>query len=88
MELFSTHREFAAYGPSYWAVITVFAIGATLLVWIGRRQTESGGRRLGRILGVLTAAIYGAALIYSLIPPSIDRSIPLHLTDLATVAAA
>ena len=88
MELFSTHREFSAYGPSYWAVIAVFAIGAVLLVWIGRKQTESQGRRLGRILGVLTAAIYGAALIYSLIPPSIDRCIPLHLTDFATVAAA
>ena len=86
--LFSTQREFSAYGPSYWAVIAVFAIGAALLVWIGRRQTESQARRLGRILGVLTAAIYGAGLIYSLIPPSIDRSVPLNLTDLATVAAA
>ena len=88
MELFSTQREFSAYGPSYWAVIAVFAIGAALLVWIGRRQTESQARRLGRILGVLTAALYGAGLIYSLIPPSIDRSVPLNLTDLATVAAA
>ena len=88
VELFSTQREFSAYGPSYWAVIAVFATGAALLVWIGRRQTESQARRLGRILGVLTAAIYGAGLIYSLIPPSIDRSVPLNLTDLATVAAA
>ena len=88
MRLFSTQREFSAYGPSYWAVIAVFAIGAALLVWIGRRQTESQARRLGRILGVLTAALYGAGLIYSLIPPSIDRSVPLNLTDLATVAAA
>jgi hypothetical integral membrane protein (TIGR02206 family) len=86
--LFSTHREFTAYGPSYWAVIAVFAIGAALLVWIGRRQTESQARHLGRTFGVLTAAIYGAGLIYSLIPPSIDRSVPLNLTDLATVAAA
>ena len=88
MGLFSTQREFSAYGPSYWAVIAVFAIGAALLVWIGRRQTESQARRLGHVLGVLTAAIYGAGLIYSLIPPSIDRSVPLNLTDLATVAAA
>ena len=80
MELFSTQREFSAYGPSYWAVIAVFAIGAALLGWIGRRQTESQARRLGHILGVLTAAIYGAGLIYSLIPPSIDRSVPLNLT--------
>ena len=88
MELFSTQREFSAYGPSHWGAIAVFAIGAVLLVWIGRRQTESQARRLGRILGVLTAAIYGSVLIYSLIPPSIDRSVPLNLTDLATAAAA
>jgi hypothetical integral membrane protein (TIGR02206 family) len=88
MDLFSTQREFSAYGPSYWAVIAVFAIGAGLLVWIGRRQTEAEARRFGRILGVLTAAIYGSVLIYSLIPPTIDRSVPLRLTDLATVAAA
>jgi hypothetical integral membrane protein (TIGR02206 family) len=36
----------------------------------------------------LTAAIYGAVLTYSLVPPTIDRSVPLRLTDLATVAAA
>ena len=55
MGLFSTQREFSAYGPSYWAVIAAFAIGAALLVWIGRRQTESQARRLGHVLGVLTA---------------------------------
>ncbi|MCW2653593.1 MAG: hypothetical protein QOE41_1899 [Mycobacterium sp.] len=88
MKLFSAQRQFTAYGPSYWAVIAVFGIGAALLVWIGRRQSESQARRLGRILGVLIAAIYGSVLIYSLIPPAIDRSVPLRLTDLATVAAA
>src|SRR6202165_5426162 len=86
--MFSAQREFSPYGVSYWAAIAVFAIGAALLVWIGRRQTESEARRLGRILGALTAAIYGSVLIYSLIPPTIDRSVPLRLTDLATVAAA
>ncbi|MGH3561659.1 MAG: TIGR02206 family membrane protein, partial [Mycobacterium sp.] len=88
MELLSTPREFSAYGPSHWAVLAVFAVGAALLVWIGRRQTESQARLFGRILGGLTAAIYGAVLVYSLFPPAIDRSIPLRLTDLATVAAA
>jgi hypothetical integral membrane protein (TIGR02206 family) len=81
-------REFSAYGPSHWAVLAVFAMGAALLVWIGRRQTERQARRLSRILGVLTAAIYGAVFVYSLFPPAIDRSVPLRLTDLATVAAA
>ena len=87
MGLFSAQREFTAYGPSYWAVIAVFAIGSGLLVWIGRSQTESQARRLGRILGAVTAAIYGTVLVYSLIPPTISESVPLRLTDLATIAA-
>jgi hypothetical integral membrane protein (TIGR02206 family) len=87
MGLFSAESEFTAYGTSYWAVIVVFAIGSALLVWAGRLQTESQARRLGRILAAATAAIYGVMLVYSLVPPTIGRSIPLRLTDLATVAA-
>ncbi|BBY07120.1 YwaF family protein [Mycobacterium noviomagense] len=88
MGLFLAQREFTAYGPSYWAVIAVFAVGSALLVWVGRSQTESQARRLGRILGAVTAAIYGVMLVYSLVPPTISESVPLRLTDLATVAAA
>jgi hypothetical integral membrane protein (TIGR02206 family) len=66
----------------------VFVIGAAILVWVGRTQTDAQARRLGRALGVITAVIYGAMVIYTLIPPSIERSVPLRLTDLATVAAA
>ncbi|MGH3803725.1 MAG: TIGR02206 family membrane protein [Pseudonocardiaceae bacterium] len=82
------HREFTAYGPSYWAVIALFVVGAAILVWLGRRQTESQARLLGRVLAVLTAAIYGATLVHFTIPPTIGGSVPLRLTDLATVAAA
>jgi hypothetical integral membrane protein (TIGR02206 family) len=80
-------RQFTAYGPSHWAVIALFAVGAVVLVWVGRRQTEQQARRLGRILGALTAVIYGAILIYVLTPPTLD-SVPLQLTDLATVVGA
>lgn len=66
----------------------MFAVGAVLLIWLGRRQTEAQARMLGRILGALTALIYAAVLIYSLIPPSLSWSVPLQLTDLATVAGA
>lgn len=76
------------YGPSHWAVIVLFAGGSAFLVWVGRRQTEDQARRFGRILGVLTAVIYGSVLIYTLIPPTVGSSVPLRLTDLATVAAA
>jgi hypothetical integral membrane protein (TIGR02206 family) len=88
VELFSTQQQFSAYGPSYWGAIAVFVVGAVLLVWLGRRQTDAQARRFGRILGVLTALIYGAVVCYSLIPPDISRSVPLQLTDLATVTAA
>ena len=86
--MLATQREFSAYGPSYWGAIVVFVVGAALLVWLGRRQTDAQARRLGRILGALTAAIYVAVVIYTLIPPSIHWSVPLRLTDLATVAGA
>jgi hypothetical integral membrane protein (TIGR02206 family) len=84
----SLASAFTAYGPSHWGVIALFAIGAVLLVWLGRRQTEQQGRLLGRILGAATAIIYVGILISVLIPPSIEYSVPLQLTDLATVAAA
>ena len=83
-----SQRQFTAYGPSYWAVIAVFVVGAVLLVWLGRRQTERQSRLMGRVLGALMAAIYVAMFVYTLIPPSLERSVPLRLTDLATVAGA
>jgi hypothetical integral membrane protein (TIGR02206 family) len=84
----SPARQFTAYGPSHWGVLALFGIGAVLLVWIGRKQTERESRRLGRILGAVTALIYAAILIYILTPPTLESSVPLQLTDLATVAAA
>ena len=76
------------YGPSHWAVLAVFVIGAVALVWAGRRQSESQARLLGRVLGALTLAVYAAALVYSVFDPRIPPPVPLRLTDLATVAAA
>jgi hypothetical integral membrane protein (TIGR02206 family) len=84
----SAERQFSMYGPSHWAVLAVFVIGAVTLVWAGRRQSESQARLLGRVLGALTFAVYGAALVYSVFDPRIPPPVPLRLTDLATVAAA
>jgi hypothetical integral membrane protein (TIGR02206 family) len=81
-------RQFTMYGPTHWAALAVFAVGSVALVWAGRRQTESRARLLGRILGAVTAAIYAACLVYLLTPPRIGVSVPLRLTDLATVTAA
>ncbi|MEO3760622.1 TIGR02206 family membrane protein [Mycobacterium sp. B14F4] len=80
--------DFQPYGPSYWGALAVFVIGVALLVWTGRRQSDEQSRRFGRILGAVTAAIYAAILVYNLIPPDIGYSVPLQLTDLATIVAA
>ena len=84
----SAQREFVAYGPSHWAVLGIFVIGAVLLVWIGRRQTESQARVLGRVLAVVIVAAFIVALVYKLIRPAMDTSVPLQLCDVAELTAA
>lgn len=81
-------RQFHAYGPSHWVILAVFGLGAALLVWQGRRLTDARARLLGRLLGAVTAIIYAAILIAGCIPPRIEVSMPLRLTDLATAVAA
>src|SRR6516164_1686015 len=83
----SATRQFSAYGVSHWTILVVFAIGSAALVWIGRRQTESQARLLGRGLGALTMAIFSVALVYKLIHPAIAQSVPLQLCDLAELTA-
>ena len=53
----------------------------------GREPTPQA-RLLRRFLAALTAPIYGAGLVYLLLRPTISASVPLRLTDLATVTAA
>jgi len=81
-------QQFSAYGPSHWTVLVVFVIGSAALVRIGRRQTESQARLLGRVLGALTMAIFSLALLYKLVQPTIGHSVPLQLCDLAELTAA
>lgn len=82
-------REFAGYGPSHWAVLALFVLGSAALVYLGRRQTASQARLLGRVLGAVTAAIYGAVLVYiGSTAATVAAAVPLDLTDLATVVAA
>ena len=88
IELLSAQREFSAYGPSHLVVLAVFAIGAALLVWIGRRQTESQARLLGRVFATLIVVAFGVALVYKLINPALDTSVPLQLCDVAELTAA
>jgi hypothetical integral membrane protein (TIGR02206 family) len=88
MEQFSAQREFSAYGPSHLVVLALFVIGAAALVWIGRRQTEPKARLLGRILGALLLAVFLVALVYKLIRPDLDTSVPIQLCDIAELTAA
>jgi hypothetical integral membrane protein (TIGR02206 family) len=88
IELFSAQREFSAYGPSHLVVLVVFATGAALLVWIGRRQSESQARLFGRALALLIVAAFIVALVYKLIRPNLDTSVPLQLCDVAELTAA
>jgi hypothetical integral membrane protein (TIGR02206 family) len=83
----NTQRQFVAYGPSHLVVLAVFVIGAALLVWIGRRQTEAQARFFGRAFAVLILAAFLVALVYKLIRPHMDTSIPLQLCDVAELIA-
>ena len=88
MKLLSAQREFTAYGPSHWVVLGVFVLGAAALVWIGHRQTESQARLVGRVMAALIVAAFIVALVYKLIQPALDSSVPLQLCDIAEVTAA
>jgi len=88
VELLAAQREFTAYGPSHLVVLAIFVVGAVLLVWVGRRQTEAQSRVLGRVLAAVIVAAFVVALIYKLIRPDIQTSIPLQLCDVAELTAA
>jgi hypothetical integral membrane protein (TIGR02206 family) len=88
MELLTAQREFAAYGPSHLVVLAVFAIGAALLVWTGRRQTEAQAQFFGRAFALVIVASFLVALTYKLINRDLQTSIPLQLCDIAELIAA
>jgi hypothetical integral membrane protein (TIGR02206 family) len=88
VEVFSSHREFSAYGPSHWVVLTLFVAGAALLVWRGRRQTEAQARRTGRLLAIAMVTVFAVAMVYKLIRPDLGTSVPLQLCDIAELTAA
>lgn len=86
--MLTAQREFTAYGPSHLVVLAIFAIGAVLLVRIGRRQSEARARTLSRVLAVAIAAAFIVALVYKLIRFDLETSVPLQLCDVAELTAA
>jgi hypothetical integral membrane protein (TIGR02206 family) len=82
-------RQFEPYGLSHWLVIATFAVGAGLLVRAGRRHPgPAAARRFGRGFAVVIGALYVAIRVASMVPPGLDRSVPLDVSDLVAVAAA
>jgi hypothetical integral membrane protein (TIGR02206 family) len=88
MEPLSAEREFTAYGPSHWTVLALLLLGAALLVWLGRRQTDAQARLFGRVFGTAILAVLGAALVSDLTHPNIAGLVPLQLCDLAELVGA
>ncbi|MQA13402.1 MAG: TIGR02206 family membrane protein [Pseudonocardiaceae bacterium] len=91
MTLLLAERQFTAYGPSHWAAIIVLAVGAGLLVVLGRRQRDAGtGRTSSRALAVALLAFLVPLQLYWMLPGQwhIGSSLPLQLCDLGGLAAA
>jgi hypothetical integral membrane protein (TIGR02206 family) len=81
-------REFTAYGPSHWVVLSVFVLGAVGLAWLGRRQGAAAARLFSRVFAVLVLALQLAIQIYSMTQFSVEHALPLQLSDLAGYATA
>lgn len=82
-------EQFTAYGASHWAVVVLFIIGAAVFIKIGRSHKDvEAAARFSRIFGVTIFAMYFVIFVYSLIPPRIESSVPLQLSDFAAVTAA
>lgn len=86
--MFHAQREFVAYGPSHLVVLLIFAIGAAVLIWIGRRQTEAHARVFSRVFAVVILAAFLLALVYKVTRPDIQTSVPIQLCDIAELVAA
>lgn len=81
-------KQFSAYGPSHLVVLAVFAVGVVALIWLGRKQTEQQARVFARGFAVAILAAFAVALVYKIIRPDIQTTVPLQLCDLAELAAA
>ncbi|WP_280234964.1 YwaF family protein [Nocardia cyriacigeorgica] len=81
-------REFSAYGVSHWVVLAVFLVGAVVVVLVGRREGKGGAPSgFSRGFGAVTLGVYLVILLSTMFPPTIGQSVPLRLTDLATMVA-
>ncbi|SRR6266545_1399792 len=76
-------RNFTAYGPSHWAVLALFVLGAVLLIAFRDRLAGQGFRRA---FALAVLALQLAIQVYSLFHFGLDNALPLQLSDLAGYA--
>jgi hypothetical integral membrane protein (TIGR02206 family) len=88
--LLQADRTFETYGPSHWVMIILLVAGSLVLVRTGRRYPQETVRRHARWFAVALVAFAIPLLIIRLVPPNwnLFTSLPLHLCDLAWMAAA
>ncbi|WP_229686253.1 YwaF family protein [Longimycelium tulufanense] len=87
----AVERQFALYGPSHWATLALFAVGAVVLVVLARRPaTADAVRRCARGLAVFALALQLGSFVYYMLPGqwSLQESLPLQLSDLAGLVTA
>lgn len=90
MNAFLEPQPFTPYGVSHGAVLALFAVGAWILVQLGRRQSATEGTlRFRRGLALVIVGFQLPLQVFSMLPPhwNIARSLPFQLCDLAWMAA-
>jgi hypothetical integral membrane protein (TIGR02206 family) len=79
-----------SYGPSHLVPLALFAVGLVVAVWLGRRhRAVDGPTRFSRGMALLIPAVsLPFQLVDFVFNFDIDITLPLHLCDLAWIAAA
>jgi hypothetical integral membrane protein (TIGR02206 family) len=80
-------REFTAFGLSHWVVLGLFAVGAAVVVVLGRTKPS---RRFSRVFAAIVLLLQVGIHTYLMLPPrwNVQYSLPLQLSDLAGPVAA
>lgn len=82
-------REFTAFGLSHWVVLIVFAVGAVVLVALGREYRDAlAARRVERAFAVAMLALLLVIQGHTIAAArSLPEAAPLHISDLVSLAA-
>ena len=81
---------FVPYGPTHWAALGVCALGAVLVVMLGRRLRGSPAEvGFSRAFAAVLTTYAVTMLVYRSVPDHFDVhiSLPVHLSDLAWMVA-